>query len=89
MLADCLELEGMRVKLCPDGDAGLNAFRRDPFDVCLLDVMLPHKDGFTPARENRSLNKHTPILFLTARSLRRTSCWASRWRRRLHHQALR
>ncbi|HEX8529734.1 MAG TPA: response regulator, partial [Cytophagales bacterium] len=70
MLADCLEMEGMEVKRCPDGNAGLDAFRRDPFDVCLLDVMLPQKDGFTLAREIRALNAHVPILFLTARSLK-------------------
>ncbi|CAA9280266.1 MAG: Transcriptional regulatory protein rprY [uncultured Cytophagales bacterium] len=60
----------MQVKLCPDGNAGLNAFRRDPYDVCLLDVMLPQKDGFTLAREIRALNQHTPLIFLTARSLK-------------------
>ncbi len=69
MLQDYLELEGYKVSWEKNGLAGLNTFRAKPFDLCILDVMLPVKDGFTLAEEIHSLNPDIPFLFLTARAL--------------------
>jgi DNA-binding response OmpR family regulator len=70
ILQDYLELENFDVTLCRDGEEGLSQFRRQPFDVCIFDVMMPKKDGFTLARDIRTADKHVPILFLTAKSLK-------------------
>jgi DNA-binding response OmpR family regulator len=69
LLQDNLEAAGYSVSLCPDGEAGLQAFRRGAFDLCLLDIMLPKKDGFALAGEIRQENGRVPLLFLTAKSL--------------------
>lgn len=58
------------VKLCTDGETGLAAYGKEKFDLCLVDVMMPRKDGFTFAREVRKADRHTPIIFLTAKSLK-------------------
>lgn len=68
VIKDNLEEEGCQVVLCKDGDAALQQFSRAEFDICLLDVMMPVKDGFTVARKIRQKNAWIPILFLTARS---------------------
>jgi len=70
LLQDYLEMEGFEVKLCRDGEEGLKAFKERPYDVCIFDVMMPKKDGFTLAKEIRTNNKEIPILFLTAKSLK-------------------
>jgi DNA-binding response OmpR family regulator len=57
------------VVLCPDGDQALQQFQKDNFDICLLDVMMPHKDGFAVARKIRQKTDLMPILFITAKSL--------------------
>ncbi|GAP42388.1 DNA-binding response regulator, OmpR family, contains REC and winged-helix (wHTH) domain [Lentimicrobium saccharophilum] len=67
VLQDYLELLGYETILATDGEQGLNKFRDSAFDLCILDVMLPKKDGFTLATEIRSLNERSPIIFLTAR----------------------
>lgn len=69
LLKDYLEIEGFEVKLCRDGEEGLQAFKEKPYDMCIFDVMMPKKDGFTLAKEIRKNNKNVPILFLTAKSL--------------------
>lgn len=69
VLKDFLEISGYQVKLAPDGESGLTLFRKAAFDLCILDVMLPRKDGFTLATEIRSINAQVPIIFLTARGL--------------------
>lgn len=68
LLVDFLEAEGFAVKLCRDGELAIHAFQNQPFDLCLLDVMMPRKDGFTVAAEIRKQNPHMPLLFITARS---------------------
>lgn len=68
VIKDNLEEEGCQVVLCTDGEAALQQFSRAEFDICLLDVMMPVKDGFTVAKKIRQKNAWTPILFLTARS---------------------
>jgi DNA-binding response OmpR family regulator len=70
ILNENLELQGFKVQLCSDGEEGLAAYHRDQFDMCLIDVMLPKKDGFTLAREIRKTNQDIPIIFLTAKSLK-------------------
>lgn len=70
LLVDYLETEGFEVKLCKDGDLALKAFQNHAFDLCLLDVMMPKMDGFTLANGIRTKNKKTPIIFITAKSLK-------------------
>jgi DNA-binding response OmpR family regulator len=70
LLVDYLEAEGFAVRLCKDGELALKAFHNQPFDLCLLDVMMPKMDGFTLAKEIRTKDKKIPILFITAKSLK-------------------
>ena len=66
--SDNLSLNGYDVVHCLDGESALIAFGNGHFDLCLLDVMLPKKDGFTLASDIRKKNPEIPILFLTAKS---------------------
>jgi DNA-binding response OmpR family regulator len=68
LLKDSMESFGWSVTLFPDGEKGLTAFHNDLYDLCVLDVMLPSKDGFELATEIRKYNQRVPIVFLTARS---------------------
>ncbi|MBL7826915.1 MAG: response regulator transcription factor [Saprospiraceae bacterium] len=70
LLSEFLENEGYEVKLCRDGESGLVAFKRQSFDLCLIDVMMPNMDGFTFAERMKNLGNKAPFLFLTARSLK-------------------
>ena len=70
LLVELLESEGFSVHLARDGDAALQAFGRDNFDLCLLDVMMPKADGFAVARAIRSRDQEVAIVFLTARALK-------------------
>jgi DNA-binding response OmpR family regulator len=70
LLVDYLETEGFDVKLCKDGDLALKAFHTNSFDLCLLDVMMPHTDGFTLAKEIKIKDKKIPVIFITAKSLK-------------------
>ncbi|MBT8234336.1 MAG: response regulator transcription factor [Saprospiraceae bacterium] len=67
---DNLELNGYQVTHAKDGEEAVKFFRNDIFDLCLVDVMLPHKDGFEVATEIRSRHSEIPIIFLTAKSLK-------------------
>jgi two-component system, OmpR family, response regulator len=67
VLCDFLEMQGYEVSRAMDGLAGMELFKTESFDLLLLDVMLPKKDGFTLASEVRVLNLEVPIIFLTAR----------------------
>jgi DNA-binding response OmpR family regulator len=69
VIKDNLSLKGYDVTLCTNGDEGENVFDKHPFHLCILDVMLPKKDGFTLARGIRQKNKEVPILFLTAKAM--------------------
>lgn len=68
--AEHLEMNGFNVTLCPDGEKGLEAFEQSHFDLCLIDVMMPRKDGFTLVEEIRKRDQHVPLVFLTARALK-------------------
>lgn len=70
VLKDFLELQGYKVDLFSDGKSGMNAFLANSYDLCLLDVMLPAKDGFSLAEDIRTLNSFIPIIFLTAKSFK-------------------
>ena len=70
LLREYLQAKGFFAELCPDGDAGYKAFTREKFDICVLDVMMPKKDGFTLAQEIRQSNADIPIIFLTAKTLK-------------------
>ncbi|NNF22316.1 MAG: response regulator transcription factor, partial [Saprospiraceae bacterium] len=67
---DNLELNGYKVTHAKDGKEAINYFKKDSFDLCLVDVMLPEVDGFAVAREIRSRHSQIPIIFLTAKSLK-------------------
>jgi len=68
VIQDKLKDEGFEVHLCTDGVEGLKKFNEMDFQMCIFDVMMPKKDGFTLARDVRKLNKNVPILFLTAKN---------------------
>jgi DNA-binding response OmpR family regulator len=70
LLVDYLEAEGFDVKLCKDGELALKDFQANQFDLCLLDVMMPKMDGFSLAKEIRIADSKTPIIFITAKSLK-------------------
>lgn len=67
---DNLDLKGYSTAYYKDGKAGLDAFKKGKFDLCILDVMLPEMDGFTLAREIRKINSDVPIIFLTAKTMK-------------------
>lgn len=69
IVQDFLTIEGYQVHLCRDGKEGLKKFNKNTYDLCLLDVMLPEKDGFSMAEDIRKVNREVPIIFLTAKSL--------------------
>ena len=69
VLKNYLELNDYDVTLERDGRLGLAAFQREKFDLCLLDVMMPHKDGLEVAKKIRQQSDQAPILFLTAKSM--------------------
>jgi len=70
VIKDNLTIAGFKVSLCVDGEAGWDMFNQLEFDLCILDVMLPRKDGFSLAKEMRQKNAAVPILFLTAKSMK-------------------
>ena len=67
---ESLELHGFSVTLSENGDSAYSEFLNGRFDLCLIDIMLPQKDGFTLAHEIRQVNPDMPIIFLTAKSLK-------------------
>ena len=70
LLREYLQAKGYAADLCPDGDAGYKAFMKTKYDICVLDVMMPKKDGFTLAQEIRQANAEIPIIFLTAKTMK-------------------
>ncbi|MBA4321738.1 MAG: DNA-binding response regulator, partial [Odoribacter sp.] len=70
VLKSYLELNDYSVDWVDDGKYALEHFRKGVFDICILDVMLPHIDGFTIANEIRQINNTIPIVFLTAKKLK-------------------
>ncbi len=67
LLRNYLELSGYRVEWVTDGNLGYSRFRQKKFDICLLDVMMPWRDGFSLAEDIRKSDSDIPLIFLTAR----------------------
>ncbi len=70
VLQEHLESNGFAVVLKTNGEEGIGVARQKRFDLCLVDVMMPKKDGFSFARDFRARDANTPLIFLTARSLK-------------------
>ncbi|MGZ3899714.1 MAG: response regulator transcription factor [Bacteroidia bacterium] len=70
LLLEYLEAKGFETKLANDGKKGADMFFKGSFDLLLLDVMMPIKDGLTLAKEIRVVDKNVPIIFLTAKSMK-------------------
>ncbi|MEO7445148.1 MAG: response regulator transcription factor [Ferruginibacter sp.] len=68
VIKDSLEEVGYKVVSCGDGEAAIEQFQQKHFDICLLDVNMPLKDGFAVAKKIRQLTEVTPIIFITAKS---------------------
>lgn len=69
VIKDNLAHKGYEVTLCSDGEEGFTTFQKGQFDICIFDVMMPKKDGFSLAQAVREKNKQVPILFITAKSM--------------------
>jgi len=70
ILKSYLELAEYTVTLKEDGKKGLSCFKTSPFDLCILDIMLPEMDGYTLAKEIKKINSNIPLIFLTAKTLK-------------------
>ena len=69
IISDQLTALGYKVTLCSDGLEGFQRFNEEHYHLCILDVMMPKKDGFSLARDIRKIDQLVPILFLTAKSM--------------------
>ncbi|AQG81692.1 response regulator transcription factor [Spirosoma montaniterrae] len=69
LVQEYLVLKGYTADRVTDGNQGLQQFMANPYDLCIFDVMMPKKDGFTLAKEVRMANRDVPIIFLTAKSM--------------------
>ena len=70
LLREYLIAKGFEATLFPDGGAAFKGCMKDHFDICILDVMMPKKDGFTLARDIRMINNDMPLIFLTAKNMK-------------------
>ena len=70
ILKEYLEMKGFEVNLAMNGAKGLKLFQKSPFDLCILDVMMPEMDGFELAKEIKTTSMEMPIIFLTAKALK-------------------
>ncbi|MDB2702367.1 response regulator transcription factor [Flavobacteriaceae bacterium] len=70
ILKEYLMINGYEVTLAKNGIEGFEKFKKEDFDLCLLDVMMPYKDGFTLAKEIREKNESIPLIFLTAKTMK-------------------
>ena len=70
LLREYLNAKGYDTELYPDGEEGYKAFLKNKYDLCVFDVMMPKKDGFTLAQDIRQSNAEIPIIFLTAKTLK-------------------
>jgi two-component system response regulator VicR len=70
LLKEYLDAKGYQASLAANGKDALDLFKKNKFDLCLLDVMMPVKDGFTLAKEIRALDTLVPVVFLTAKSMK-------------------
>lgn len=77
LLREYLQAKGFSADLFSDGEAGYKAFLKGKYDICVLDVMMPRKDGFTLAQEIRTFNAEVPIISSPQSRSRKTSSKAS------------
>ncbi|PKP35205.1 MAG: DNA-binding response regulator [Bacteroidetes bacterium HGW-Bacteroidetes-15] len=70
LLKEYLQAKGYDTDLYKDGEKAFKGFKNNHYDICILDIMMPLKDGFTLAKEIRMINSNMPILFLTAKSMK-------------------
>jgi len=70
LVREYLQAKGYDADLFPNGEEGIKAFPEKKYDFCLLDVMMPKKDGFALAQEIRLMNSEIPIIFLTAKNMK-------------------
>ncbi len=70
LLREYLIAKGFDTTLCDHGDIAYDTFLKEPFDICIFDVMMPHRDGFTLAKDIKQINSDIPVIFLTAKSLK-------------------
>ncbi|OYU97144.1 MAG: DNA-binding response regulator [Bacteroidetes bacterium B1(2017)] len=70
VIKEGLTQQGFEVSLCENGLDALNQFVKEPYNICLLDVMMPQMDGYTLAEKLREIDSHVPIIFLTAKGLK-------------------
>ena len=70
LLNEYLSAKGYETDLFPDGDKAFKGFKNTSYDICILDVMMPIKDGLTLASDIRLIDKKVPIIFLTAKSMK-------------------
>ena len=69
LLREYLKAKNFEAELYSDGKKGFEAFMSNEYDICVLDIMMPIKDGFTLAQEIRLINSEIPIIFLTAKTM--------------------
>lgn len=70
VLQEHLQMQGFAVTLCVDGIQGFEAFKVGEFDICLVDIMMPKKDGFSFAEDVRRVDSDVPLIFLTAKAMK-------------------
>jgi DNA-binding response OmpR family regulator len=70
LLKEYLIAKGFEADLYPDGEAAYKGFMKEHYDICILDIMMPKKDGFSLAKDIRIINSDIPIIFLTAKNLK-------------------
>lgn len=70
LLKEYLVAKGYDADLYPDGEAAYKGFMKEHYDICILDIMMPKKDGFTLAKDIRIVNADIPVIFLTAKNMK-------------------
>ena len=70
ILDEYLIMKGYSTVLCRDGEEGWSKFKKGSFDLCILDIMMPKKDGFTLGKEIKKVEEDLPIIYLTAKNLK-------------------
>lgn len=70
LLREYLQAKGYETDLFPDGEAGFKGFVKTKYDMCLVDVMMPKKDGVSLVKDIRTINTEVPVIFLTAKNMK-------------------
>ena len=74
LLREYLAAKGYEAELCPDGEAGFKAFMKTKFDICVLDVMMPKKDGFTAVSAGRKIKSQHSTTSASSPSTPKSNC---------------